>query len=616
MAIAVSCPHCGKSYTLKDHLQGKRVACTNPTCKKVFLVQLRTGNNGAIASARVEDLALAALVEADKPAKEEVEAGTQKIRVVCQYCDFANDFEASMAGKNAPCQNEECRKIIKIPLPKKEDPRDWRTVQRRPSAAKVDQAGFEGAWGNVETTAVSREAILEAKANVLEEREPRSWGQIAGIIMAASAIVVLVVVGVIWTWKRRTQGRQEQAIEMALNLAKGEEKRPTSLKRPQQGLIRLLAGRHELAKGNATAAKVLFNEARRDLDQGPSNAGENLAALIELACWQCELAAPPQTTETIGKLDWERDKISGEIRATLSRLPQTVGPPYSDMRAYAVRQFVPILVASGHHQAAVAMANSMASQNEQAEVLSLLGLKLLEKGHHDEARRIAGQAANLPKANASSLIALWLALDPQEGAMKAREIAPPPGSGPTTSSVAQIGYAEGLARQGNFVEARKIAYTGLPEDQLRAGFCLIGVQAIRSEIQSEDVDRCAKLVETELKGRGDLDWLIYSFVDTCLRGGKPDSAKRFAMSISESTLKAWARYRCLRYQEETVGTVTEEAVADVGPPDTLGHWMAWCVYARAKARQAGVGETMSEVRKWASDVQRAFGLAGIALAQN
>jgi tetratricopeptide (TPR) repeat protein len=617
MAIAVVCPHCGKNYNLKDHLQGKRVACTNPDCKKVFVVQSRVGTNGAVPSNQVEELALAALVADERPVKSEVPETAQKIRVVCQFCDFANEFDAAMAGKNAPCQNEECRKIIRIPLPKKEDPKDWRNVQRRPSAAKVEDAGFEGAWGNVETTAVSREAILEAKANVVEEREPRSWRQIVGIVAIGASLLLLLVIGITWTVKRRTQGRQEQALEIALQIAKGKGDAPSPLKKPQQGLVRLLAGQVESKKGNAASAKIFFTEARRDIDQGQANTAEELALLIELACLQCELAAPPQQPTGTNKLDWERDKLSGEIRATLNRLPQAAGLPYSDMRAYAVRQFVPILVAAGHQQAALALAVSMAPLEEQAEILGIIGLQLLELGHREEARQTAIRAMSLPKANAASLIALWLAIDPQEGSARAREIAPPPGATSTTTPVAQVGYADGLARQGRIQEARKIAYSGLPDDNFRAGVSLILASVNQSaNLDSEDLDRCAKLAEGELKSRADLSWLMLLLTDASIRGGRTDAAKRFAQLIPDSQLKAWAKYRVLRAQAKLGVSLTEDAVAEVGPSDRLAHWLAWSEYARVHAQAHGVSTAMSEVKKWSSDVQRAFGMAGIALAQD
>src|SRR5262245_42405249 len=216
MTIAIRCPHCDKAYSLNDGLKGNRIACTNPNCKKVFTVQ-RAATAPATAvpvaapakapakPANVEDLALAALADDGKAAetKAAAPAETATIRVKCQFCDHESVFDAKMAGKNAPCQNEDCRKIIKVPLPKKEDPKDWRTVQNRPTAAKVDAPELEGAWGNVQTTAVSREALVEAEADrVEEEREPRSWGTIIKVGLATAGILLLLGVGAVYILKR------------------------------------------------------------------------------------------------------------------------------------------------------------------------------------------------------------------------------------------------------------------------------------------------------------------------------------------------------------------------------------------------------------------------------
>src|SRR5580700_4629857 len=172
MPIAIHCPHCDKSYRLKDELAGKRVNCTNPSCKKTFTVTSSANVNGttppkpSTPSAKpvvktAEEIALAALAAEDRAMAAQAEVEKKQlesapITVKCQFCDHVSTYEARMAGKNAPCQNEDCRKIIKVPLPTKADPKDWRNVQKRPTAARVDTEQLEGAWGNVQSQAVSR----------------------------------------------------------------------------------------------------------------------------------------------------------------------------------------------------------------------------------------------------------------------------------------------------------------------------------------------------------------------------------------------------------------------------------------------------------------------------
>src|SRR5438128_6060558 len=124
MAIAIRCRHCGKAYNLKDELKGKRVACTNPNCKKVFTVEAPAGVATAASTpakpvskpANVDELAAALFSEAKaEEVKPEAAPATATIRVKCQHCDHENIFDAKMAGKHAPCQNEECGKLIKVP---------------------------------------------------------------------------------------------------------------------------------------------------------------------------------------------------------------------------------------------------------------------------------------------------------------------------------------------------------------------------------------------------------------------------------------------------------------------------------------------------------------------
>src|SRR5205823_14065939 len=53
----------------------------------------------------------------------------------CYYCDDNITVSADLAGKQAPCPS--CRRIVKVPLPVKQEKKDWRDLTRTgPSAAK------------------------------------------------------------------------------------------------------------------------------------------------------------------------------------------------------------------------------------------------------------------------------------------------------------------------------------------------------------------------------------------------------------------------------------------------------------------------------------------------
>ena len=115
MAIKFNCPQCKKEFNVKDNLAGLRRAC--PACKKMLTVPAPNS-----APANVEEFAAAALADQPEPAAPVKEAET--IEFVCSYCDTKVAVAADLAGKQTSCP--ECRRIVKVPLPKKADPKDWR----------------------------------------------------------------------------------------------------------------------------------------------------------------------------------------------------------------------------------------------------------------------------------------------------------------------------------------------------------------------------------------------------------------------------------------------------------------------------------------------------------
>src|SRR5437868_8458599 len=127
--IRFKCPHCQKPLSVKDHLAGRKASC--PVCKKAITVPEQ------VPATDVESVA--AEVLADKLADKPLEAAvTKTIDFTCPFCDEELKLPADLGGKKAPCPK--CTKVIKIPLPQPEKPRDWRTSQRAgPTGALTNQ---------------------------------------------------------------------------------------------------------------------------------------------------------------------------------------------------------------------------------------------------------------------------------------------------------------------------------------------------------------------------------------------------------------------------------------------------------------------------------------------
>src|SRR5271155_571910 len=156
MAIKFNCPHCERSITVRDQLAGKRGHC--PGCKQVITIPVPRQSSGAPAPPPEEVEQLAASTLVDEPPPEEP-PDTRTVDFTCPQCDEPVKVGIELEGKQSPCPS--CRRIIKVPLLEKRDPKDWRKVDtKRLSLGKPDAAPEpEGAWGSTtSTTGVSRES--------------------------------------------------------------------------------------------------------------------------------------------------------------------------------------------------------------------------------------------------------------------------------------------------------------------------------------------------------------------------------------------------------------------------------------------------------------------------
>src|SRR5262249_4452386 len=123
VSIKFSCPHCKKALTVKDQHAGRRAPC--PACKKPVIIPAPVGK-----PADLEASAAAALPGEPAAAPPPVQS---RIEFTCSFCDEKVSVTADLAGKRTPCP--ECRRIVKVPEPQDNKPKDWRTIDtRRPSA--------------------------------------------------------------------------------------------------------------------------------------------------------------------------------------------------------------------------------------------------------------------------------------------------------------------------------------------------------------------------------------------------------------------------------------------------------------------------------------------------
>src|SRR5260221_5618341 len=135
--IRFRCPHCKKPLQVKDHLAGKKAPC--PTCKKGMVIPAAAPfpSGSAKASAAKSDQApelpaaeldaLAAAAFTDAPeANGKQEGAPALIDFKCEFCEGDVRAPFSEAGKRMQCPNPECRRLIKVPSPKPEKPKDWR----------------------------------------------------------------------------------------------------------------------------------------------------------------------------------------------------------------------------------------------------------------------------------------------------------------------------------------------------------------------------------------------------------------------------------------------------------------------------------------------------------
>ena len=168
MPIRFKCRHCKKALAVKEQLAGRKAFC--PGCRKQIVIPRPKPT-----AAEVDALAAAMLGDGDEKKEEKPKEPEDTVKFNCEFCDEVVQVPRSEAGTKMPCP--ECKRIIRIPVPNENKPKDWRDVAKKgPIGAKANQPeALENAWGTEQARGASHSALVEAEA-IPQKAEPINLG--------------------------------------------------------------------------------------------------------------------------------------------------------------------------------------------------------------------------------------------------------------------------------------------------------------------------------------------------------------------------------------------------------------------------------------------------------
>lgn len=606
MSIKFPCRHCKKGLTAKDEQAGKKVVC--PACKRPLIIP-RPTSVPSITPEDAEVAAAAALKE--EPAATAAAATT--IDFTCEFCDASLSVPLDLGGKRHPCP--ECRRILKVPMPAKTDPSNWRKVDRHlPSAAKrPDEPTPEGAWGNLTKTVVSREALEEADAIPEQPELVTARDRIIYWTKIAVAVLCLILLGLFFSnWY--FANRERRALEVVIGYASA----PETLKQigPEGvGELNTLAGVYYVRTqvpfndapfsgqpGSGEQARLRFEKALSTLKEGRDNgnATERDASLSDLALAMVELGGSKNEARDKLRLEW--DAAQKRIEAAL----REIRSPEAKLDAYqAVSRR---LIDRGESVRALALASSAFSNQpgEKAAARAACALDLIEKNNDKTtAIRVCEELLKEYEVTkdrpplAAEVVALAMVLD------KA-----PPQSGKSLEDdeSTHIGTAEGLARKGQLAEARKQAQDAPnPRLKLRSLVALGGV----SKESVNDLTAACQTAEAGLPDPARENWILLRLVRLGAHAGVPaDRLKAAAEIIVDPALRGRAKLELFRAQLDTMKQSADLTLADSVDPKTLAHELALAALARHNVRYSS--GYLSTARTW-SEPLASFGTLGALL---
>jgi hypothetical protein len=547
MPIRVSCPGCKTTLAVKDHLAGKRVKC--PKCQAPLSVPAAVAKPAVEVVKQVDVEALAAAAfGGDEPAPSPPPAKGPNgsvvkapIKFTCEYCEAEVVVDAELAGKKAPCP--ECRHILKVPLPKEEKPKDWRTVEKKgPSAALANQPEkIDNAWGTETKAKVSQAALLEA--GVIEKPKAPPIG-VAGWLGRGfkAATIVVVVGGLSWgLWSLRSQNA---VLVKMKEMGNADPKWPAVI----QGEFHILKAdlalqqpkQREAARENYIKAfqrVAVADDVRDKIDRD--------FFLIRLARAQVKLGGDDLAIRGQDRFEWNQ-----EVFTEINRTVQKIDNP--DAQISAVRELSVAFAEIKKPELAINLANSVSALTPQAKSIRLAILHAENK------------------------------------AVDAKRIAPFPDGKSPVDLVARCGYAEGLVRldKAKFKEAADIAM--LPGDNGHRFHALIAIAAAlaadpRNAAADEIKQACDKASDILSKDpkANIAGWVLLQHVRLTARGDVA-AAKGLTQKLPAPFRRRGKVEIALVQLEKDPPPATISTIIQDLDKDGPGRALAWLALARCK----------------------------------
>lgn len=651
MAIKFSCPSCNKALAVKEDLAGKQGRC--PNCKQVIVIPTaqasgiagRTTTGEAVPKAtgkpaerktsggsKVDLESLAAEVLVEK--KQEAPAEPQTVTFTCPWCDSEVTYSAELAGKQAPCTNPECRRIIKIPALQKTEPRDWRKPEQStlPSGARRDDVPLEGAWGSQQASGASRQALIEAKV-IKEEREPitvRGW-ILRGA--AAASLVLVLVAAIYFVLSYRSAGREATAWALAqsgLDDAAG-----------QDGRVWLHIGLAEYALRTNRRNESGYSHALYHAHQAhsligaapPESLGRSLALAELLSLQQQALSQPASDTESRR----EKDEWAGLFGETLNLLPSSparwavlrslarhqmdhpdaareFSPDH--LRNYLRLAFRPLPAAKAQPDGEKDSSSSSSSGGQAAEndpvdqinALAVLAQEMVRSGQADAVQPWLKELRTLYKPDHSlpvELVALLTALNqPELEAVKEGE-------------PVHVGRFLGLVRSGRAGEAERYLNEHLQQSTTSLKLsALLDAADVLGPQHGEVASRLLREVARILQGYAinDLVWERYRFLVLTAQIEGLDAAESEVPRYLGEPGAAYARAALVKLRCESLPAASpslpDELQSVENANDAQARWAMVVARCRAKADPDG---TLTWARSLTSPQLRAYGGVGVLL---